>query len=139
MHLLRALRIVFHSRNKLCKFFSFLHSLCTPTSVPWGISILWFNHNMLLTFIFSLLTNNLMCKSGIHTTVPNHFKIIIPSSKSASGRLHAPVKAIVALGRITPIFGRTQYLFGEVVLTWSKCSINNRYVFFIMSSNPSVN
>jgi hypothetical protein len=29
-----------------------------------------------------------------------------------------PVKSREDLGRITPTFGRTQYFFGEVVLTW---------------------
>lgn len=37
-------------------------------------------------------------------------------------RMHAnyniPVKSHVDLGKMTPVFGRTQYRFGDVVLTW---------------------
>jgi hypothetical protein len=62
-------------------------------------------------------------------------------SSSASGRLYEPVKTQVALGRITPMFGRTQYLFGEVVLTWSKHQsvIEMKYYsIFIMSNNKQI-
>jgi hypothetical protein len=39
-------------------------------------------------------------------------------SPSVSRKQQLPMKSREDLGRITPTFGRTQYFFGEVVLSW---------------------